>query len=112
MLVAAPGQDGTNYDGGAGYSGGGAGFGDYIFGDGGQDGGDGEDGDGKGHGGAGSGLGLKKQLISLDLPTNFFYILVHQVGRWAQVSQKITGKNDTSPNVMRYLKKASLTASW
>ena len=74
MLVAAPGQDGTNYDGGAGYSGGGAGFGDYIFGDGGQDGGDGEDGDGKGHGGVGSGLGLENQFIFLKLLTNFFFL--------------------------------------
>ena len=58
VVKAAPGGDGTNYDGGAGYSGGGAGFGDYIYGDGGQDGGDGEDGDGNGHGGAGSGLDI------------------------------------------------------
>ena len=58
VVRAAPGGDGTNYDGGAGYSGGGAGFGDYIYGDGGEDGGDGEDGDGKGHGGAGSGFDI------------------------------------------------------
>ena len=76
LLVAAPGQDGTNYDGGAGYSGGGAGFGDYIFGDGGQDGGDGEDGDGKGHGGVGSGLGLENQLIFLELLTICFCFFI------------------------------------
>ena len=58
VVEAAPGGDGTNYDGGAGYSGGGAGFGDYIYGNGGLDGGDGEDGDGKGHGGVGSGLDI------------------------------------------------------
>ena len=64
VVSAAPGGDGTNYDGGAGYSGGGAGFGDYIYGDGGQDGGDGEDGDGKGHGGAGSGVDVASMSLS------------------------------------------------
>ena len=64
VVKAMAGGDGTNYDGGAGYSGGGAGFGDYIYGDGGADGGDGEDGDGKGHGGAGSGFDINSIVLT------------------------------------------------
>ena len=60
VITAQPGKDGSNYNGGAGYSGGGAGTSNnfYPSGDGGEDGGDGDDGYAGYPGGRGSGLDI------------------------------------------------------
>ena len=71
IITAQPGQDGHSYEGGAGYSGGGAGplSSDYSGGHGGQDGGDGQDSSaGYQAGGTGSGLDISAiRLTSFSL---------------------------------------------